>query len=309
MAQQIKTRRQGRMSELPTSKLTSIEDRIESGYDSLSARLRTAADFIAQNPVDFATRSLRSVAGQTGLAPATFTRLSRALGFDGYEDMREVARAGISRSITPFSERAGKLQADAMNDNGKQQPFLMRQSNACIDNITRMAQTTDTKLLDTVVDRLLRVDHVTLVGALGSAPFADYCSYLANWFVEDWSVTGKTGLTHGSSITKANGNHGFLIICKQPFVHQSLRIAELAAENGAYIVIITDSRDCPALKYSDAGFILPSESPQFFPSYAATLVFIETLIGMLVARAGPDAKERIATVELNNRRMEEFWDS
>jgi len=287
--------------------LTSIEERIESGYDSLSARLRTAADFVAQNPVDFATRSLRSVAGQTGLAPATFSRLSRALGFDSYEDMREVARTGISKSLTPFSERAAKLQADAMSESGRKVPFLLRQSEACIDNIARMAKTTDTAIMDTVVEKLLAVERVTLVGALGSAPFADYCSYLANWFVEDWSVTGKTGLTHGSSITKANGNHGFLIICKRPYVRQSLRIAELAAENGAYIVVVTDSRDCPALNYSDAGFILPSESPQFFPSYAATLVFIETLIGMLVAKAGPNAKERIANVEENNRRMEEFW--
>ena len=221
--------------------------------------------------------------------------------------MREVARAGISQSLTPYSERAAKLQADAVSDNGRKAPFLLRQSEACVDNITRMAQTTDTALLDTVAEKLLAAERVTLVGALGSAPFADYCSYLANWFVEDWSVTGQTGLTHGSSIAKANSNHGFLIICKKPFVRQSLRIAELAAEKGAFIVIVTDSRDCPALKYSDAGFILPSESPQFFPSYAATLVFIETLIGMLVAKAGPDAKERIANVEQNNRRMEEFW--
>ena len=61
--------------------LASIEDRIESGYDSLSARLRTAADFIAQNPVDFATRSLRSVAGQTGLAPRDLHSLVAGSGF------------------------------------------------------------------------------------------------------------------------------------------------------------------------------------------------------------------------------------
>lgn len=284
-----------------------IEDCIESGYSDLSAKLRCAADFIIRNPVDFATRSLRSVAGQTDLAPATFTRLSKALGFSSYEDMREVARNGLSRTPTPYSERASLLQSEATDKNGTQKPFFYRQAEACIGNIHQMMQTIDPKRLETVVDRLSKSKRVTVVGALGSAPFADYCSHLANWFVDDWSVADKTDLSHGAALSKASKESAFVIICKRPYVQHSLKTAALAAENGAFTVIITDSLDCPALKYSDAGFILSSESPQFFPSYAATLVLIESLIGMLVARAGPNATESIANVETNNRRMEEFW--
>ena len=52
---------------------------------------------------------------------------------------------------------------------------------------------------------------------------------------------------------------------------------------------------------------MPSDSPQFFSSYAATLVLVETIIGMLVARAGPEAMDRIAEVEARNHRLEEYW--
>lgn len=283
-----------------------IEDHIESGYSELSAKLRSAADFIVRNPVDFATRSLRSVAGQTDLAPATFTRLSRALGFSSYEDMREVARNGLSRAPIPYSERASLLQSEATGKNGAQKPFFYRQTEACIGNIDQMMQTIDPKLLETVVDRLSKSKRVGVVGALGSAPFADYFSHLANWFADDWSVANKADLSQGATLSKTDEASAFIVISKRPYVQQSLKTAALAAENGAFIAIITDSLDCPALKYSDAGFILSSESPQFFPSYAATLVLIESLIGMLVARAGPRATKSIANVEIYNRRIEEF---
>lgn len=288
------------------AEIQTIEDRIASGYDDLSAKLRSAADFVARNPVDFATRSLRSVAGQTGLAPATFSRLSRALGFDSYEDMREVARTGLSRTPTPFAEQAGRLQSEATNDYGTQKPFLQRQSEACMGNIERMIRTIDQKMLNEAVDRLSTARSVTLVGSLGSAPFADYCSYLSNWFVDDWSVAGRTGRTRGATVSRADENSAFIVISKRPYVRQSLAIAALAAKKGAYVIVLTDSDKCPALKSASAGFILPTESPQFFSSYAATLVLIETIIGMLVARAGPDAKESIEAVEINNRRVEEF---
>ncbi|NHX27941.1 hypothetical protein HA397_28795, partial [Escherichia coli] len=56
---------------MPTT--TTIQEKIAAEYEGLSAKLRDAADFVAENPLDVATRSLRSISASSGLAPATFS--------------------------------------------------------------------------------------------------------------------------------------------------------------------------------------------------------------------------------------------
>jgi len=55
-------------------------------------------------------------------------------------------------------------------------------------------------------------------------------------------------------------------------------------------------------------FIQNCDSPQFFSSYAATVVLIETLIGMILAKAGTKAETRIREVGKQNTLFEEVME-
>ena len=88
-----------------------IEERISRTYADLSDKLQVTATYVTDNPVDIATRSLRSLAATSGVSPATFSRLARALGYQDYEEMREDARAAMNQKMASFSERAHALRA------------------------------------------------------------------------------------------------------------------------------------------------------------------------------------------------------
>lgn len=284
----------------------SIEEKIASEYGDLSAKLQDAADYVAANPVDVATRSLRSISASSGLAPATFSRLARALGFSAYEDMRELSRHAVGRQFVSFSEKARRLQADA--NSGQQPPFLERQARACMANIETLTSLIDTDHLDTAIERLHKADNVYLYSAFGSTGLIEYFAYMANYFAANWHIAGRMGASVSTTMTHLTKNDAILIITKPPFARRSIMAAEMAHEQGAYVVVISDTHTCPAVKYASTSFIIPTNSPQFFSSYAATLVLVETMVGMLVARAGPAAKAQIEEVEIRNRRLEEFWD-
>ena len=64
----------------------------------------------------------------------------------------------------------------------------------------------------------------------------------------------------------------------------------------------------PAIEFSSHSFVVPTESPQFFSSYAATLVLIETIITMLLARAGDEAEDMIRAAENQIHVLGETWD-
>ncbi len=288
--------------ELPLAK--SIEDKIAAEYGNLSKKLRDAADFIAANPVEVATRSLRAISGTSGLAPATFSRLARVLGFDSYEELRELSRNRVGQQFVSFSDRVSRLQVE---EKTSELSFLLRQAEACAANIEALGSDIDSERLNQAVERLHAARNRVLFGAFGSTGIAEYFAYLGSYFCSGWDVAGRGGASVSTTMAGLGAEDVLVVITKPPFARLSVLAAEMGHEQGAYVIVITDTHKCPALKNADAGFILATDSPQFFSSYAATIVFIETVIGMLVARAGPTARARIEDVEIRNRRLGEFW--
>ena len=258
------------------------------------------------NEMEIATYSLRTVSGNAGLAPATFTRLSQALGFSSYEAMRDLCRAAIGRQTLSFTERAQLLARD---ENGvRKQPFFDRQLSACLDNLSMMGSELDKDRLKEVVEHLNSAREVLLFGAFSSSGLVEYFAYLARYFAKNWRIAGQMGASLSSAMVGLNEQDAVLIITKAPYARRSVMAAQMAADAGAYVIVITDKHSCPVLDYAGAYFIVPTESPQFFSSYAATLVLVETIVGMLVSKAGAKAHARIEEVETRNHQSGEFWD-
>lgn len=283
----------------------SYEKRLSERYETLSDKLRQAGDYVAANPLDVATRSLRAVANDSGLAPATYSRLARALEYDSFEDLREVMRRKIGRRSDSFATRAERLQAD--HQDGKA-GFFEAHLAACQSNLRDLARDIDMSALEATVDRLFEARRVLLFGALGSTGVVEYLSYMADFCRPNWSLAGRAGTSLGSAVTAMTQNDALLIVTKPPFAPKSIRAAELAREKGAYVVVITDTHTCPALRFASAGFIVPTASPHFYSSYVGTMFLVEALIGLLVGRMGPEASDRIAAVEHSNRHLNEVWD-
>ena len=282
-----------------------IEERISRTYGGLSDKLQVAADYVADHPVDIATRSLRSVASTSGVSPATFSRLARALGYTDYEEMREDGRASVGRKMLPFSKRAQTLRSEGAGQEGRM--FLHRQAAACLSNIEFLERDISSARLEAAVDALHRARTVLLVGSLGSAGFVDYFGYLAHWFTANWVVAGREGTTISAALSRIGRGDAVLVLSKSPYARRSIAALQAAHELGATTVVITDSHTSPSQAFADHAFVVPTDSPQFFSSYAATLVLIETIVSMLLTRAGPEAEEMIRAAEDQIHRLGETW--
>lgn len=282
---------------------SSIEDRVASHYADLSARLKVAADFVVSNPVDVATRSLRSVSAASGVSPATLSRLARVLGFDSYEALREQTRGSVGTRAISFSEKAALLKSQA----GSPQSMFDRQAAACIDNIAELGRGIDRNRLQQAVDALDGARNVILFGAFGSTGIVEYMAYLANYFTANWMLAGRMGASLGAALAAIGPGDVLLIVTKTPYANRAIVAAEVARRHGARTIVITDSHACPAIRHADYHFIVPSDSPQFFSSYVATLALMETMIAMLVAQSEQDPAARIREVEERNRSLGEFW--
>ena len=291
------------MQEGETQISASVTDRISQNYEGLSKTLKVAADFIISHPNDVASRSMRQIARLSDISPATYSRLAKALDYDSYEELRELYRESLDRGAMTFTEKARSLRAGKKS--GEMEPFLLRQSAACASNLETQVKEIDLNQLENTIERLTNARRVLLVGALSSAALVEYFAYLASWFTDNWVVAGRNGVSFPAALSGMSAKDAVIILSKTPFARQSTNAARLAQKKGIDVFLITDSHTCPAASSASHTLIVPSASPQFFPSDVATMALIETMIGMLVARAGPDAENRIAEIEKMNQLLDQ----
>lgn len=288
--------------EAPIPDLT-LEDRVAERYASLSEQLRRAADYVLANPLDIASRSLRSISADSDVSPATFSRLSRALGYDTFEAMKEVSRRSVGQRVHSLSAKAELLRSGLPSD----ESMLSRQSDACIKNIQTFVDRTDNRKLNEAATLMRQANNVVLLGALASTGIAEYMAYLAQFFAPNWSLAGRMGASFGSRAAKLKQGDVVFIVTKSPYAQRAVAAAKVARDAGADVVLVTDALECPALAHATHGFVVPTESPQFFSSYVVTLVLIETLIAMIVAESAAEATAAIQDVEAKNREIGEYW--
>ena len=82
-----------------------------SALPSLPARLQQVGRFVAANDYDATTRSMRDLAAEAGADPASFTRLAKALGYSGWDELRAAlteARRPAQARHSPARTRAGR---------------------------------------------------------------------------------------------------------------------------------------------------------------------------------------------------------
>lgn len=283
----------------------SFEKRLANQYDGLSDALRNAAQFLASNPLEIATRPLRTASRESGVSPAAFTRLAQALKYTDFEELREEMRGKIERNYRSLANKAERLQ----QDHGEAQTsFLDAHLDACQQNLNSFGRGIDRNLLDATVDRLVQAKQVVLLGALGSTGAVEYLSYMANLCAPNWSMAGRMGASLGSALTGLSSDDVLLVVTKPPFAERSIAAARLAHDLGVYVIVITDTHTCPALRFASAGFVVPTASPHFFSSYVTTMFFVETMIGLVLSRSGEKARVRIARVAQTNVQLAEVYD-
>ncbi|WP_460273679.1 MurR/RpiR family transcriptional regulator [Celeribacter sp. ULVN23_4] len=271
-----------------------FERRLAAKYGELSFRLQQAGDYLAANPLDTATRSLRAVAEESGIAPATFSRLARALEFEDFEQLRESIRTQLGRRVSSFASRADDLR---QGQSEHSDVFLDNARKSAVTNIDQLIAGLDQHQLDRTAEYLAKARKVVLLGALGSTGIAEYAGYMGHFLGPNWQQAGRMGASIGSAVCDLDDQDALIVITKPPFASVSIRAAEEARKQGVYVVVISSSHTCPALRGANSGFIVPSEGPNFFSSYVATVFLLETLLAMVARLSGPETSERIAEIE------------
>ena len=258
-----------------------------SALPSLPARLQQVGRFVAANDYDATTRSMRELATVAGADPAAFTRLAKAIGYSGWDELRAaLTEARRPEQSSPFSGRAkgrrrgpnpeislvsDKLEAEAAG--------LNRISSGSVANAAKALHT---------------ARRIWIAGFRSCRSVAELLNYQLRLFRPDAvQLVGGSG-PEDLDLGAFRAGEAVVVIGFAPYSMASALSARAAHSSGATLVAIADKISAPMAEGADHLLLFEAaSSPGFFPSLTGATAIAQSLAAATFMLGGAAAKRRL----------------
>jgi DNA-binding MurR/RpiR family transcriptional regulator len=262
-----------------------------SALPSLPSRLQQVGRFVAANDYDATTRSMRELASVAGADPAAFTRLAKAIGYSGWDELRAaLTEARRPEQSSPFSGRAKGRRAGPNPEMSLVSDKLEAEA-AGLARISPGAVAGAAKALHSA-------RRIWIAGFRSCRSVAELLNYQLRLFRPD-SVqlvggSGPEDLDLGAFRT----GDAVVVIGFAPYSTASVLSARAAHASGATLIAIADKVAAPMAEGAD--HLLQFEaaaSPGFFPSLTGAIAIAQSLAAATFMLGGASAKRRLEETE------------
>lgn len=216
--------------------------------------------FVLRHGSEVPFLSVRSLAQRANVAPATVTRLSHALGFPGYRELRAFFKAVFYQKQT-----SNTRTQDSAIESGQS---LALQSVFSLD----------TQLHLKAIAAMIFNAPCHVAGFRSAYSLSHYLSYLLHMVRHDVYLVPSTETAALDHVTLAKPEHVLVIFSTFPYAAESVALAEAALKAGLIIIAVTDSQDSPLVSLAHDAIVVDQVAMQYISTRVSFFALIEFLI-------------------------------
>jgi len=268
-----------------------IEDRMRAALPELTRAERQAASHILSHFPMSALGSITALARAADVSSPTVVRLVQKLGFRGYTDYQSALRAEVARLLTaPLTLPEGTREASAHPLQG-----FAAQVVANID--ATIAQIPPREFLGAATLLADTSRRVTVMGGRLTHAHGDYFATLLRVIRADVSFLADVLTDWQQALLDLRAGDVAVVFDIRRYEANAVHFAELAAEQGAEVVLITDRWMSPAAGHARHVLACAVEVPAAWDSTASILVVIEALLAQVQGRLADQVQARLNRLE------------
>lgn len=265
-----------------------VRDLIRAQYQDLTQTERKFAGALLEDYPGAGLASITEVAARAGVSTPTVARMVQKLGFKGFPQFHKALLNELQAKVSGPTARRAAWATEAPEEH-----LLNRFSQAVTHNLAQTFAHVDSASFDASVAHLADDSgQLYLVGGRITRSLADYA------FTHFQAI--RPGVVHMTSsaatwphyVLDMGAGDTLLIFDVRRYEQNLLRLAELAAERGVKIVLITDQWVSPVARVADQAFTCWVEIPSGWDSNIATMMLLEAMIAAVQEARWPEARER-----------------
>ena len=260
---------------------------------TLTKSQQKIAEHIIRNVQRVGSMTSLELAGEIGVSDASIIRFARAIGYDGYADMKEDVYSMLAQNAFGGLSLTERLSRNTEKYGGTGSPaeFLdLMQSN--LDSVFR---NNDPELFVQSAEQLIQAEHRYVIGQRGCKGTATQFARLLSFMLPRVHVLLDGECQQIHALQDAGPEDAAMMFVFSRFYRVDLNYASLARDRGVKLTLITNVLSGPLTPYADTIIHIDTENMSFFHSTIAGDMAGEYLLKLISDRV--DYKERIEEVD------------
>lgn len=277
----------------------SVLSALEEALPGLTAQERRAALYLRDHYPVAGLDPLARFARASGVSSQTILRLAGKIGFPNYRELQDRLRAEVSAErSSPLSRWVARTEAPPEED------WLAGFGNRLADNVREAFSLVVREDFEAAARAL--ADRRRPVLAIGGR----FTQSLSRYLVRHLEIVrgnieeiGSLSATWPDRLIDVDKRSILIVYDIRRYARDVSRFAEIAARQGASVILFTDSRAAPASRFAAQVFIAPTDSAGAWDSLSALFALTEALIARVTELEGGETTERLVRLESIRARL------
>lgn len=283
-------------SEPQTERAKSVAERLRHRASQMTPGERKIARALMSDYPAAGLRTTAELARQANVSAPTVVRFAVQLGFPGYREFQDALRAELSaRVASPLTLEAAMTAPDSL----RQQAWTTLGGG--------LQQTMSTLLdadLDMAVDLLADARHpVVSFGGRFTRLAAEYLDLHLRMMRPGTRLLSWNQQPEAGFIADVGPRTVCVVFDVRRYQEDVIALAQLAAERGATIILVTDPWMSPVSSVADVVLSAAVESVSSFDSLSSVIAVLDVLVAGLYAHIDKPARRRMQSIEEGRDRL------
>lgn len=268
-----------------------IADRVKNAR--LTKVQQKIAEYFIQNPERVGMSSSMEVAKAIGVSDASITRFARAIGYEGFTDLKNDIYSNLAMQATggvnslSLTERFDENRIKYGGDGSSADYMRILQY-----NLERTLHQNTEEQFQQAVELLCRAKHRYIIGFRGCLGVASQCAWLLRFLLDHIVCISDEGPGAVGSLQDISPKDCVLFFSISRYYKVDLKLAQLARKRGARICLVTNSVLSPLANLADVALLAETKHVSFFNSSAALNLISEYLVTKVAQTLPEEYRQR-----------------
>lgn len=269
-----------------------VRDLLREKQTDLTASERKLAAVLQQDNFVAGLQSITRLAELAEVSTPTIIRLARKLGFDGYPNLQDAIRAELAERM-----KRPLAKLDTSRDDARDH-IVSRFAEAVSSNINSTLDRLDLGEFDAVATLLSDpARRIHLLGGRISRSNAHYFFNHLQIIRPNVHLLDSSPSAWPQSLLDMDQSSALVVFDIRRYERELERLAGIAVDQGAKLVLFTDAWGSPIEKYAAHTFRAMVEAPSSWDSTLAINFLIEALVADIQSRSSDQSSDRIVALE------------
>ncbi len=269
---------------------------------NLTKTQKVIAKYILDNSADACFMTSTEIAQTLGVSESSVIRFSRACGFAGFMDFQKALRReyqdkvlSISNTITVPSQRIA--QRSKFEDDSE---YITRHFKNSLKNLEAVFADNPLETFEEAADIIIGSRHKYIIASRGNSSLGDFLLLYLKHMVPNVENTNEAAITPIDDMCNISKEDCVIIYSFPRYSTADQLCAEMAAEAGAKIIVITDKPSALLAPYATVLFTVPIDNNTFFNCMIAPQFVTEALLDTI--------SHRVKGIEKRLKKIDRYLD-